>query len=231
MPLPLPRGPHPVSLHLRRGLSRADLFPPGIALVEADLSNDEPLAPAEEQAVSTASPHRRQEFRAGRAAARAALAVVGRPGAVLPRGADRRPVWPSGFVGSISHCPGFCGAAAASTRDFAGVGFDAEARRRVGPHLHAAVCTEDERAWMARAGGDDEMATLIFSAKEAVYKCLSPLTGARLGFADVTIEPAGDGAFVASVRLEVPVAYRRLTGRFVFEPGHVLTGVAVATAR
>lgn len=210
------------------GLRRSELFPPSVALAEADTGTLGPPNPVEEQEVRGASPRRQEEFRAGRAAARAALAALGRPGVVLPR-VGRRPLWPSGFVGSISHCPGLCVAAAALERDFRAVGLDVEVRRRVRAHLHDKVCTPVERAWMTAGGHGEETATLLFSAKEATYKCLNPLTGARLAFRDVEVTVDLDsGTFVATVSAAVPSGLSRLLGRFAFEENHLLTGVAVA---
>lgn len=214
------------------GAGRSELFPPVVALAEADPATAAALAACEEPAVRGASPQRRQEFRAGRAAARAALAALGAPGVVLPRGKSRWPAWPVGFVGSISHCPGLCVAAVARSADCRAIGLDAEVRRRVGCRLHERVCTPREAAWMEAEGHADETATLLFSAKEATYKCLNPLTGVRLGFADVELTVDLDaGTFLAVVSADIPDDLSRLSGRFAFEEHHVLTGVAVAGVR
>jgi enterobactin synthetase component D / holo-[acyl-carrier protein] synthase len=210
------------------GSRRSELFPASVALAEADAETVGELFAVEEREITGASPRRQEEFRAGRAAARAALAALGHSGATLPR-VGRRPVWPTGFVGSISHCPGLCMAAAARQRDFQAVGLDVEVRRRVRAHLHDKVCTEAEQAWMEAGGHGEETATLLFSAKEATYKCLNPLTGERLGFGDVEVEVDLDsGTFLATVSAPVSGQLSRLVGRFAFEADHLLTGVAVA---
>ncbi len=207
------------------------LFPGNVAIAEGDPTVDVPLRPLEEAAVHDASAARRQEFRVGRTAARAALAALGCEGVDIPRGPGRLPRWPNGFVGSISHAPGLCVAAAARVQDFAAIGLDVEVRRRVGRHLLETLCSDAERGWMAWDNNAEETATLVFSAKEAVYKCLHPLTGARLGFHDVEISPdLGSGDFAAAVHAAVEPRYRRLTGRFAFEAGHVLTAIALPAA-
>ncbi|MCL2395417.1 MAG: 4'-phosphopantetheinyl transferase superfamily protein [Acidimicrobiaceae bacterium] len=213
------------------GAKRSELFPPSVALAEADASDLGVLSPVEEEEVKGATPRRQEEFRAGRAAARAALAALGYPDAVLPR-VGRRPLWPSGFVGSISHCPGLCVAAAARERDVEAIGLDVEVRRRVRPRLHDKVCTPAEQAWMAASGHSEETATLLFSAKEATYKCLNPLTGARLAFGDVEVAVDLEaGTFVAAISAAAPPNLSRLVGRFAFEDDHLLTGVAVPARR
>lgn len=210
------------------GSRRSELFPASVALAEAEASTAAPRHEIEERETAGASLRRQEEFRAGRAAARAALAALGHSGAVLPR-VGRLPRWPPGFVGSISHCPGLCVAAAAHARDFQAVGLDVEVRRRVGAHLHERICTSAERAWMAAGGRGEETATLLFSAKEATYKCLNPLTGVHLGFGDVEVAvDLESGTFVATVSASLPLELRRLDGRFAFEADHLLTGVAIA---
>ena len=66
------------------------------------------LFPEEEALVAGAVTKRREEFAAGRNAARAALAGLGPPPCPLLRAGRRAPAWPQGIVGSITHCSGFC---------------------------------------------------------------------------------------------------------------------------
>src|SRR5215469_16812348 len=72
-----------------------------------------PLRPAEAAIVARAVEKRRAEFATGRACAHAALDAWGAPDAPLLPGPDRAPLWPDGFVGSISHARGACAAVAA----------------------------------------------------------------------------------------------------------------------
>src|SRR5438876_615194 len=67
--------------------------------------------------VAGASPVRRREFTAGRVCARDALQQLGGPRCAILRDPSRAPIWPEGFVGSISHAAGYCVAAAARTAD------------------------------------------------------------------------------------------------------------------
>ena len=200
------------------------LVPFEAALVMVDPTDVEPLHAVEEEAVSRATWKRRQDFRAGRAAARSALRRFGVLDVAIPRGPDRLPRWPDGFVGSISHCPGWCGAVAARRDVLSAIGLDIEVRRRVHSRLLATVCTPSEQAWMEATGTTLETATLIFSAKEAVYKCVYPATRARLAFADVEIVvDLHSGDLVATLPARLPPEWRRLTGRFAFCKAHVAT--------
>ncbi len=200
------------------------LVPPEAALAMVDPTDVEPLHAVEEEAVSRATWKRRQDFRAGRAAARSALRRFGVLDVAIPRGQDRLPRWPHGFVGSISHCPGWCGAVVARSDDLSAIGLDIEVRRRVHSRLLATLCTPRERAWMEATGTTLETATLIFSAKEAVYKCVYPATRARLAFADVEIVvDLHSGDLVATLPARLPPGWRRLNGRFCFSRAHVAT--------
>ncbi|MEX2466343.1 MAG: hypothetical protein WD995_05500, partial [Gemmatimonadota bacterium] len=90
------------------------------------------LGPTEREAVRNAVPKRRIEFARGRHCARAALVRAGwdRGFVEIPVGAERQPVWPAGFTGSITHCDGLV--AAVATRlgpNLTAIGLDAEPAR------------------------------------------------------------------------------------------------------
>ena len=189
------------------------------------------LLPEEQQFVARASPKRVHEFAAGRACARAALAQLGVTGVALPVGADRAPQWPAGTSGSITHTDGFCAAVAAATVDIRALGLDAEVFDSVKPHLWRRICAPEELAALqsADAAGAIAAATLIFSAKEAFYKCQHFLTGQWLGFSDVTISVDADRFTVHPTR---PLAISRHSpgpwpGRYLRDSGRVLTGICI----
>lgn len=213
----------------------AGLFPADVVVVAAEAADWEaPLYPEEEASLGAlARPRRRREFAAGRACARAALRELGLPEAPLPRGPGRWPLWPAGAVGSISHCRIHCAAAAAPAARYAGLGLDLEQTGRVRPPLVRRICTEAEAARLDawRGAGVADPLALVFSAKEAFYKAVHPLTGARLGFRDVELEiDPGGGAFsVCLLRAETPApaGRRRFAGRFAFAGGVVAAGLAV----
>jgi 4'-phosphopantetheinyl transferase EntD len=57
--------------------------------------------------MARATPARRCESAPGRRCAREALAILGGPRVAILAGHFRDPVWPFGYVGSITHCQGF----------------------------------------------------------------------------------------------------------------------------
>ena len=219
--------PMPQAEILPSGLWRG-LLAPGIAAYETNnFTHAPPLHPQERLAVRDAVPKRVAEFAAGRACAHRALAALGCAPAPLPKGADRSPVWPQGIVGSITHTDGYCAAAVAWRRDIAGIGIDAEIIGRVDEDVQRLVCTPAERrvlAAMAEAPRA-EAATILFSAKEAFFKCQSGAGGALPDFQDIELQWR-DGAFsVAPCRGFAPARPGRLQGRYRIEAGRVLAGI------
>jgi 4'-phosphopantetheinyl transferase EntD len=196
------------------------------------------LFPAEQAAIERAIESRRREFATGRACARAALADLGMPPAPVLRGADGGPVWPTGIVGSITHCTGYRAAAAARAEDFAAIGIDAEPAEPLPPDVMDVVTLATERARLAALPAGRLTAPfdrVLFSAKESLYKAWYPVTHRWLGFedADVTID-AENGSFRAKLLVPGPsLGGRPLTqvsGRWLVRDGLIVTAVALAQA-
>ncbi len=132
------------------------------------------MHPAERELVRGSSPARRREFAAGRAAAADALRLLGRSGPVLREA--RRPRFPVGVRGSISHCRGAAATCLATTRpDVSAVGVDVERVGRLSPETAALVCTPPERALLSDDHAGERLLTVMFSAKEAFYKAAGAL--------------------------------------------------------
>jgi len=147
------------------------------------------LYPEEALAVSYSVSGRRREFAAGRACARSVLSNLGVIPGPLPVRRDRSPAWPNGYLGSITHCPGFCCAAAASDREFSALGVDAETAGPLAPELVTLICRSDDIEHFSGLPPlkFSDWPKLTFSAKEAFYKAYRPLTGAFLDFLEVSI--------------------------------------------
>jgi 4'-phosphopantetheinyl transferase EntD len=174
---------------------------------------------------------RRREFALGRACARHALARLGVPGPVL-RGEDRTPIWPRGVVGSLTHCDGFCAVAVARQELARSLGIDAEPDDPLRERMRQRICTPEELAHLAvlpaRPAGWER---LVFSAKESFYKAYFPVARSFLGFQDVALELDPDaGRFEARLLREDKPGPRRASGRFVFAPPHLITGVTLPHA-
>ncbi|HEY2237807.1 MAG TPA: 4'-phosphopantetheinyl transferase superfamily protein [Streptosporangiaceae bacterium] len=207
------------------------ILPPAVAAEEA--FGDDPAArlfPDEAAAVARAVDTRRREFTTGRACARAALARLGLPAAPIPRGERGAPQWPSGVVGSITHCAGYRACAVAHRRDVVTIGLDAEPHGPLPDGVLNVVARPEEQDQLARLAAIRPAVhwdRLLFSAKESVYKAWFPLTGQWLGFSDASLEfsPAGD-QFTARILLDAtPIEF--FEGRWLVDHGLVATAIAV----
>jgi 4'-phosphopantetheinyl transferase EntD len=191
-PDPASRAPNPASL----STLIESLCPAGVAAAELRVpGNPALLHPEEAESIARAIEKRVHEFAAGRHCAHLALERLGVPPAPLCAAPDRRPLWPAGVVGSITHTQGFCAAAAARTERLTALGIDTELADAVSAELRPSICTPDELAWLdtlplAQQGS---AATLVFCAKEAFYKCQYPVTFEWVNFKDVEVSPRAWG--------------------------------------
>lgn len=145
--------------------------------------------PAEEAFLAGAIAHRRHEFRSGRVAAREALARLGCAPAAIPAHAERDPIWPDGFVGSIAHTGCFALALVARAGDFQAVGIDLEDAAALEPQLIASICRPDESAAAAGfAVPGIDYAKLCFVAKESLLKALLPRRRSALRFDQLRVQ-------------------------------------------
>jgi 4'-phosphopantetheinyl transferase EntD len=189
------------------------------------------LRPEEAAHLARAAPRRAGEFAAGRACARAALAQLQIEDFPLQVGPDREPLWPPGVSGSITHTEGYCGVVVAPKRLLLSLGIDAELRGAVRPALWRQICTADEQHWLQSLPELEarEMATLIFSAKEAFFKCQFYPTRQWVNFSDVSVS-VETGGF--EIRPHRKLKLESLTpppwsGRFAAEQNLIVTGISL----
>jgi 4'-phosphopantetheinyl transferase EntD len=189
------------------------------------------LFPEEERLIAGSVAKRRREFTAGRLCARQALAALGVAASPI-LAHDRRPLWPSGTIGSITHARDRCGAAVALAEDVAGIGLDVEVLGAVTGELQRHVLTAPERDWLASLpeAVQARWATATFSAKEAFYKSLAELAVGFVDFHDVRIRHGTNGTF--EIVVEAPALAAKLrdlvtTGRSRVEERWIWTAVTL----
>jgi 4'-phosphopantetheinyl transferase EntD len=215
----------------------ASLLPEGVIAAELRLLvGQELLYPEETAHLARAAPKRVHEYSAGRLCARRALEALGISNFPLLPGSDRQPLWPEAAVGSITHTAGFCAAVVAPRGAFRAVGLDAEGINRVSTNLWPRICTEAEIAWLRQLPDNEQaqFASLIFSAKEAFYKCQYGLTTEWLYFHDASLEVVAASAEGGIFRIH-PLKPMKLSahaagpweGRFAFGGDVVVTGMAI----
>jgi 4'-phosphopantetheinyl transferase EntD len=218
----------------------ASLFPPGAVAAELREQGDPSLLlSAEAMYVGRAVPKRVQEFAAGRLCARRALAEFGFVDFPIKVAADRQPMWPDRMMGSITHTTGFCAAVVARRPAAAALGLDSEVVGGVKAEIWHRICAPIEIAWVQSLPAPERTAAvaLIFSAKEAFYKCQYPAARQRLNFHDVRVEaPAwGGSGEVFKIHAMRSLAISKyaslpLQGRYLFHEGLVTAGLGWTAA-
>ena len=219
---------------LVRSLFSGEVF----AAEQLSPGDPEQLLPEERAGQATWVDKRLREFAAGRQCARRALRQLTMPDYALINGPDRCPIWPNGIVGSITHADGFAAAVVARNSDFTSVGLDAERRDRVGADLWERLFVPAELSWLQslEAAQRSGAAALLFSAKEALYKCQYLVTRRWLDFHDVALrvdghtEQRGRLAVAEGCRvLELWPEARQMRGRFAVHEGWVVSSFELAT--
>lgn len=209
-----------------------ELLPSVVSCIDAvnDDIADVPLG-AEAALIERAVEARRREFLTGRSCARRALARFGVPAIPILAGPNREPLWPSGFVGSITHCSGYRAAAVARQQEVLAVGIDAELHEQLPSGLLQHVALTDEIEWLENEKDGVHWDRVLFSAKECVYKAWFALAKTWLGFEDACIVfNKTAGTFRASLITEAPVGRQipiGFDGKFTICDGRVLTAIAV----
>jgi enterobactin synthetase component D len=151
----------------------------------------------------------------------------------LPVGESKAPVWPHGAVGSISHSRNMAGAAVAKKEDLLGVGIDFESRKRIKEETARIILTERDIKSVSGLSEHDHL-TLIFSAKESLYKALYPVVRVFFGFntAAVTSIDIDSGSFTIELIGEISAEYgptnrASFGGRFTFDEKNILTVIEI----
>ncbi|MCW2879076.1 MAG: 4-phosphopantetheinyl transferase [Sphaerisporangium sp.] len=207
-------------------------------VVSADLFEDPPgapLFPEEEKVIELAVDKRRREFTTARLCARRALSELGMPAVPVLPGTRGEPRWPSGIVGSMTHCAGYRGAVLGRSAQVTTIGIDAEPHDVLTGGVLEVISLPAEREHLrelSRQDGGICWERLLFSAKESVYKAWFPLAGRWLDFEEATVEiDPGRGTF--SARLLVPgpqvdgSEVKGFSGRWLVRDGLILTAIVL----
>ncbi|RZQ51489.1 phosphopantetheinyl transferase [Pseudoalteromonas phenolica] len=130
--------------------------------------------------------HKRQaEYLAGRICATQALTALNFDNPIIHTADDRVPIWPSGTFGSITHTKGIAAAIAGIKHGTTGVGIDVEKLMKDSQEtkLQTHILRNDEKAQFHELGKQvTHPLSVIFSAKESIYKALYPFVKKYFGF-------------------------------------------------
>ncbi len=126
-----------------------------------------------------AVPARQKEIIAGRVLARRALVELGHVEQQIMRRPNGAPCWPVGLCGSIAHSGTHVVVAVAPTSQVRSVGIDIEDGRNLGSISREVGRGDEIKALITHPFANDyeDAARLLFSAKEALFKCQSSITG------------------------------------------------------
>jgi len=208
------------------------LLPPTVQIRESFCDQPVSLFPVERARIFRAVRLRQAEFATARGCARRALASLGIPATPIVSGAVGEPIWPTGIVGSITHCEGYRAAAVARDRDLAGLGIDAEPSGLLPEGVLHSIASPLERDRLkSLAGVTGSAGKLLFSAKEAIYKAWYPLTNRFLDFHEVDVAISPRGTFEATVAPDPPFVSSNcptaFTGHWLDTCELILTAVSV----
>ena len=171
--------------------------------------------PEESQHLKKAVRIRRNEFITSRRCARTALSQLGVSPLPLPPDENRIPRWPAGFIASISHCRGVCCAVAANKKTTSGLGIDLEQTTRMSNGVMKRILHPLEVNF---AGMDQQVCSLLFSAKEAFFKTQFPIWGVWPNFEDLAFQadPSTGQLIVAEVATHLPESLQYAASKMRF---------------
>jgi enterobactin synthetase component D len=131
---------------------------------------------------------RKKEYLAGRYCAVKAAEQLGVQLSALPSAPTREPIWPDGLVGSITHSKRMAIGCVSTSKVISSLGIDAEEliQPSVSLEVETIIATDSELALLKRYELPMGI-TLLFSAKEALYKALYPRVRTFIDFKEVTL--------------------------------------------
>ena len=181
------------------------------SVYSATLPKNAELLPDEAASSGSMVAKRLREFTHGRHCARAAMAQLGHEPVAIVKADSRAPVWPPELCGSITHSGAVAAAIVGLSETYAGLGIDIETRDTVSEDIARIVCRPDELA-----DTDTQRIKLLFSAKEAIYKCIYPTVQRYVDFQEMGVTLDNTGRFLAQPDSEhfAPEAIAGMEGRY-----------------
>jgi 4'-phosphopantetheinyl transferase EntD len=182
------------------------------------------LHPDERALTGKMAAKRLADFRASRYVASNALSQLGHSDFAILINQQRGPIWPPGIIGSLSHCSEIAVAVAIDDRSIASIGIDVEAYYEMEENLRKLICSEQEMKHLRSIGQPELMSKIVFSIKEAIYKCLNPLIQQWIDFKDVSIVlDKNKQTYVANLNSELTarLGCSTISGRWLINEQHV----------
>lgn len=184
------------------------------------------------QRLQKAAPGRIEEYLGGRYCAFMAAKAIGITLSELEMSKTRAPIWPDDLVGSISHTKDFVISAVSSSNELLSIGIDAEkiisCQRR--ESVQKLILRGEDKELLAKFDPKlrEVLFTLIFSAKESLYKLLFPFCQCYFDFQEafLTNIDLDTNSFIIKLISEKDElkSYKGVfSGQFYFDENRVIT--------
>jgi len=133
-----------------------------------------------------ATANRKASFLAGRKAAKEALSALNASDVMIDIGPGGAPVWPNYVSGSISHTEAVALCILSSGRQRIGLDVAEMLTEDILYEIRNVIMSKAERSYVRQCNDIEcRMETVIFSAKECIYKALYPEVQSYFDFLDV----------------------------------------------
>lgn len=144
--------------------------------------------------LSRAVPKRKAEFAAGRFCAQNAISKLTAGIREISSGESGEPIWPSGFIGSITHTTKRAAAIVCRSDGPFWVGIDLEEIISLDDteEIGSLILTPYEKKTYGRLLNSSQILTTIFSAKESIYKAIFPKLRRFVDFQEVECRQISD---------------------------------------
>jgi 4'-phosphopantetheinyl transferase EntD len=163
------------------------LFPDGVAVHYSPRCPADAELHAEELAYTRDMVDKRLlEFTHGRHCARQAMQALDIHPEPVRKRPDRSPAWPVGLVGTITHTGDHAAAAVAVSKQFVSLGMDMEKSEPLETESINLILRPEEHS-----DDDGTHGKLLFSIKEAIYKCIHPVVHTYVDFQEMQVDLSG----------------------------------------
>jgi enterobactin synthetase component D len=186
------------------------------------------------QSLERAISKRKAEYLAGRYSAMQALDKLGARVTNITTGHHRNPIWPPNIIGSITHTTSTAFSALAYKTDFDHIGIDYEQiiEHSVAKDIASTIINDFEEQQLINWPMSFEKAlTLVFSAKESLFKALYPKVGHYFDFSSAEILTISEEKNSFTIRLSQSLTQSlpkgmHFSGYFQATDQHILTVIA-----
>ncbi|MFT7432187.1 MAG: enterobactin synthetase component D [Colwellia sp.] len=147
------------------------------------------------ESIDKAVVKRQAEFLAGRYSASSALKVLGINSRNIAIGKHRSPVWPDKIIASITHTTttSLCAASYKDNYQYLGIDIEYEISTELMNEIKRSIITRNEEEMLTEHTMQEnslnfsKVFTLVFSAKESLFKALYPSVGYYFDFSAASI--------------------------------------------